>query len=318
MDFTDEKPQVNLYGAEHLADIYGTEKDKVNCPFYWKIGACRHGERCTRLHNKPTISQSLVIPHMFPNPRCTPLMDPNGNPVNFTEEFLQNHFEDFLSDAIEEFTKYGDLLEINVCDNICEHLLGNVYLKYRTEEDSQKALKGLAGRFYAGRTMVPEFSPVTDFREARCRQFETAHCGRGGICNFMHLKKPVQETRYFIQKPFKNSKRSPSPTRNKQRHRSLERDERGFNRRSHRSKSPERKKRHYSKSPPRRNYDDRNYDRNDRGNRNFNDRGGQYNDRNDRRHFDRNDRSRNFERYDRGNDRGNFNDFQKKEKDFFD
>jgi len=116
-------------------------------------------------------------------------------------------YEDFLQDAIDELIKYGDLEEVNVCDNICEHLSGNVYLKYRTEEDAQRALKGLAGRFYAGRTMVPEFSPVTDYREARCRQFETSHCSRGGMCNFMHLKKPREETKYFIMKPFKNSKK---------------------------------------------------------------------------------------------------------------
>ena len=24
--------------AEHLASIYGTERDRVNCPFYYKIG----------------------------------------------------------------------------------------------------------------------------------------------------------------------------------------------------------------------------------------------------------------------------------------
>ena len=34
-----------------------------------------------------------------------------------------------------------------------------------------------------------EYSPVTDFREARCRQFDMGECGRGGFCNFMHLKK---------------------------------------------------------------------------------------------------------------------------------
>lgn len=27
------------------------------CSFYFKIGACRHGDRCSRLHNKPTFSQ---------------------------------------------------------------------------------------------------------------------------------------------------------------------------------------------------------------------------------------------------------------------
>lgn len=36
---------------------------RVNCSFYFKIGACRHGDRCSRLHNKPTFSQvrSLFI-----------------------------------------------------------------------------------------------------------------------------------------------------------------------------------------------------------------------------------------------------------------
>lgn len=27
-----------LSGAEYLASIYGTEKDKVNCSFYFKVG----------------------------------------------------------------------------------------------------------------------------------------------------------------------------------------------------------------------------------------------------------------------------------------
>jgi splicing factor U2AF subunit len=47
--------------AEHLASIFGTEKDKVNCSFYFKIGACRHGDRCSRIHNKPTFSQTVVL-----------------------------------------------------------------------------------------------------------------------------------------------------------------------------------------------------------------------------------------------------------------
>ena len=47
--------------AEYLASIFGTEKDKVNCSFYFKIGACRHGDRCSRIHNKPTFSQTIVL-----------------------------------------------------------------------------------------------------------------------------------------------------------------------------------------------------------------------------------------------------------------
>ena len=44
------------------------------------------------------------------------------------------------------------------------------------------------GRFYAGRPIMCEFSPVTDFREATCRQYEENTCTRGGYCNFMHLR----------------------------------------------------------------------------------------------------------------------------------
>lgn len=55
-------------GAEHLARIHGTEEDKVNCPFYFKIGACRHGDRCSRQHHRPPFSQTIIIPHMWNNP----------------------------------------------------------------------------------------------------------------------------------------------------------------------------------------------------------------------------------------------------------
>ena len=41
------------YMADRLARVFGTEEDKVNCSFFFKIGACRHGEKCTRLHYKP-------------------------------------------------------------------------------------------------------------------------------------------------------------------------------------------------------------------------------------------------------------------------
>ena len=38
--------------AEHLASIFGTEKDRVNCPFFFKIGACRYPTAPTTLQPK--------------------------------------------------------------------------------------------------------------------------------------------------------------------------------------------------------------------------------------------------------------------------
>lgn len=35
---------------------------------------------------------------------------------------------------------------------------------------------------------ISRYSPVTDFREARCRAFHETRCARGGACNFMHIK----------------------------------------------------------------------------------------------------------------------------------
>ena len=44
------------------------------------------------------------------------------------------------------------------------------------------------GRYYSGRMIMAEYSPVTDFREAKCRQYKEGTCERGGFCNFMHPK----------------------------------------------------------------------------------------------------------------------------------
>ena len=52
--------------ANYLASIFGTEQDKVNCSFYYKIGACRHGDRCSRKHVKPSYSQTILLPNLIP------------------------------------------------------------------------------------------------------------------------------------------------------------------------------------------------------------------------------------------------------------
>lgn len=44
-----------------------------------------------------------------------------------------------------------------------------------------------------GRPLYAELSPVTDFREACCRQNENGECNRGGFCNFMHLRLPSKD-----------------------------------------------------------------------------------------------------------------------------
>lgn len=197
--------------ADHLSRIIGTEEDKINCSFYYKIGACRHGDRCSRTHLRPLFSQTLLIPHMY----LPPPPQPDGQPVDDTQAF-----EDFYEEVTEEFLKFGEVEEIHVIENLGDHMFGNLYVKYRHEDDAEKCLKALSGRYYAGRLIMPEYSPVTDFREARCRQFEESECARGGYCNFMHLKRVPRHLRRMLRKARKKKRHSRSRSRRRKRSRS--------------------------------------------------------------------------------------------------
>ncbi|XP_022142994.1 splicing factor U2af small subunit B-like [Momordica charantia] len=198
--------------AEHLASIFGTEKDRVNCPFYFKIGACRHGDRCSRLHNRPTISPTLLLSNMYQRPdMITPGVDAQGQPIDPRK--IQEHFEDFYEDIYEELGKFGEIESLNVCDNLADHMIGNVYVQFREEDQAAAALQALQGRFYSGRPIIADFSPVTDFREATCRQYEENNCNRGGYCNFMHVKMIGKDLRRKLFGRYRGYRRSRSRSR---------------------------------------------------------------------------------------------------------
>jgi len=72
-----------------LASIFGTEKDKVNCSFYFKIGACRHGDRCSRIHNKPTFSQTIVLNNLYINPQNSAKSADGSHLTNVSDEEMQ-------------------------------------------------------------------------------------------------------------------------------------------------------------------------------------------------------------------------------------
>ena len=78
--------------------------------------------------------------------------------------------------------------------------VGNVYIKFRREEDAERAVKELNNRWFGGRPIYAELSPVTDFREACCRQYEMGECTRAGFCNFMHLKPISRDLRRDLYK----------------------------------------------------------------------------------------------------------------------
>lgn len=186
-------------GAEHLARIHGTEEDKVNCPFYFKIGACRHGDKCSRQHHRPPFSQTIILIHMWQNPMCA-IVSGGGDLLNIDNSKFQEDFDEFYDEIFEEFSKFGKIEDVQICENLGDHMVGNVYVKFEDEEIAESALRNLHGRYFGGRMLHVEYSPVTDFREARCRQFDEGTCARGPYCNFMHIREPSPELRKHLQK----------------------------------------------------------------------------------------------------------------------
>ncbi|KAK4527421.1 hypothetical protein GAYE_SCF39G5343 [Galdieria yellowstonensis] len=249
--------------AEHLASIFGTEKDRVNCPFYFKIGACRHGERCSRLHNKPVFSQTILLKNMYlsVDQIAAAAIAVGAKPPEMSEEDVKYHFDDFYEDVYDELSKYGEIEEMHVCENMSEHLTGNVYVKFKDEDAAQRALQAVNGRYYAGRMVHAEFSPVTDFREARCRPYERQLCDRGDYCNFMHIKRISDDLFNSLFRRRRRPRELPEPlpeepTRDdRQRHKrdsSEESRERRRRRRRRESRSPEHHRRRRSSSSHRR------------------------------------------------------------------
>lgn len=175
---------------EPPTDLRIVEKDRANCPFYSKTGACRFGDRCSRKHNFPTSSPTLLIRSMFTTfgmEQCRrDDYDPDAS-LEYSEEETYQQFLDFYEDVLPEFRNVGKVIQFKVSCNLEPHLRGNVYVQYQSEEECQAALSLFNGRWYAGRQLQCEFCPVTRWKMAICGLFEIQQCPRGKHCNFLHV-----------------------------------------------------------------------------------------------------------------------------------
>ncbi|XP_049849861.1 splicing factor U2AF 26 kDa subunit-like isoform X2 [Schistocerca gregaria] len=167
-----------------------TGSSRVNCSFFFKMGACRHGEKCDRRHNRPTESPTVLFTNMYQSPLN--YLSSHGDNVYDSEEL--KFLDEFYEDVFVELSKYGEIEDLNICANPGQHLNGNVYVKFRLESQAANVVKRTVGRMYDGRHIKAELSPVTDFGEARCRQYAVSECDRK-MCNFMHLREPNKRLR---------------------------------------------------------------------------------------------------------------------------
>merc|ERR550539_1689997 len=189
------------------------------------------------MHNKPTFSQTIVLQNLYINPQNSAKSADGSHLTNVSDEEMQEHYDNFFEDVfVEAEDKYGEVEEMNVCDNLGDHLVGNVYIKFRREEDAARAVAELNNRWFGGRPIYAELSPVTDFREACCRQYEMGECVRSGFCNFMHLKPISRELRRDLYGRNRAGGGKPRHGRNK------DDEKKGGERRRSRSRDRERKR----------------------------------------------------------------------------
>ncbi|RXM30908.1 Splicing factor U2AF 35 kDa subunit [Acipenser ruthenus] len=164
--------------AEYLASIFGTEKDK-QWQFWEQTNAA--------LKSVSSVSTTSLLSAHYPYlPKrgvecflgsCQQSVWTGA--VSDVE--MQEHYDEFFEEVFTEMEeKYGEVEEMNVCDNLGDHLVGNVYVKFRREEDAEKAVMDLNNRWFNGQPIHAELSPVTDFREACCRQYEMGDRGDRG------------------------------------------------------------------------------------------------------------------------------------------
>ncbi|KAK9496931.1 hypothetical protein O3M35_012880 [Rhynocoris fuscipes] len=151
--------------AGYRAAIFGTED---NCAFYMKVGACRHGNVCNKLHVKPTFSQTVLLKNFYLNPSHQYSDD---NEVLYNENFqsrqeIQEHFDNFYEDVFVE----------------CED-------KFKSERSADRAVGCLNNRWFGGKPIYAELSPVTNINKAFCVQNKFGNCSKGPYCNFLHIKR---------------------------------------------------------------------------------------------------------------------------------
>ena len=84
---------------------------------------------------------------MYENPAVALAMSEGAQVPERAIREAVRHCEDFYEEVFQELANYGELLELHVWDNMGDHMIGNVYAKFATEDEAENAAKNLNGRY---------------------------------------------------------------------------------------------------------------------------------------------------------------------------
>ena len=129
-----------------------------------------------------------MFKHLYQNPPAA-IAFAEGSKVD--DEDLKEalkHFEQFYEEIFVELSDFGEIKDLSVVDNLGDHLIGNVYVRYNDETAASKAFNSLAGKYYHSDLVDEEYCPIINIRDCKCKKFDDGLCQRGPFCNFLHLK----------------------------------------------------------------------------------------------------------------------------------
>ena len=139
------------------------------------------------------------------------------------------HLEQFYEEVFLELSSYGELRDLFVVDNLCDHLIGNVYAKFNDEAAALKAYESLQGKYYHSNLVVEEFSPIINIKDGKCYKYEEGLCEKGPYCNFLHFKeinkrliKLLKDEMYEMHPEYKKNRFNNNNNYNKKRQRKHE------------------------------------------------------------------------------------------------
>ncbi|VUZ49720.1 unnamed protein product [Hymenolepis diminuta] len=201
---------VNLLPSHCPEPPHFNWKREELCQFFWKTGACRYGDRCSRQHPLPPLHSSdiasLGLSHSNP-PRLILIIENMFNhfslqcdPLEADETQLLIDYRDFYADVRPELENIcgGPLEVFRCCRNALPHLRGNVYIQFTQHPAiaSDIALR-LSSRLYDGKQLVARLAYLGEgWESAICGCQLRGKCPRGDInCNYLHIfPNPAERT----------------------------------------------------------------------------------------------------------------------------
>ena len=154
-----------------------------------------------------------MFKHLYQNPSAA-ISLAEGNEISDEElKEVTIHLEKFYEEIFLELSNFGELKDLFVLDNLCEHLIGNVYAKFSDEKSAKNAYDSLQGKYYHSDLVVEEYCPIINVKDGKCYKNEDGLCNKGAYCNFFHFKeisksliKSLKDEQYEIHPEYRKNR----------------------------------------------------------------------------------------------------------------